>query len=351
MILLGGLLKADMALSVSQQVLHGLQQAFCIEGRDLMVTASVGIAIYPQNGHSASELLRNADSAMYHSKELGRNHYAFFTDEMNQIASRRLALEEQMLGAIDRGEFKVLYQPQFDIQTNRIVGVEALLRWHNPALGAVSPAEFIPVAEQTALIIELGQFVIRDALQQCSQWVAIIGQAFRTSVNFSPRQFRDPNILQNLDCILEDFNLNPCLLDLEFTEGLLLSSDTLIADTLQKLNQRGISLSMDDFGTGYSSLSYLRNFPFETVKIDITFIRDIADDPADKELVSAAIAMAHGLNMQVVAEGVETVEQLQILKQLDCDLAQGYLLGKPMPSKSISRLLKEQNHKTAQKSV
>ena len=341
-VLLGGLTMAADALPVTENLLNRFRDAFRIDGRELMLTTSLGIAIFPEDGDNASELLRKADSAMYHSKQLGRNTYSFFTDAMNRTASRRLALEEQIHGALERNEFTLLYQPQVDIANRKIIGVEALLRWHNPALGDISPVEFIPVAEQTGLIISIGQFVLVKAISMVAKWQRDFDPKIRVAVNLSPRQFHDPELVNFIEHAITVTGIQSETLELEITEGVLMSEDSYIEEALVAMSELGICISMDDFGTGYSSLSYLRNYPFNVLKIDRSFVSDITENLADSELINATIAMAHGLNLKVVAEGIETEEQLTYLKQLNCDYGQGYLFGKPMPAIKITELLKKQ---------
>jgi diguanylate cyclase (GGDEF)-like protein/PAS domain S-box-containing protein len=338
-ILLGGLSNVSNAQQVAEQILEQFRQPFSLQGRELVLTASLGIAIYPEDGATAVELLRNADMAMYHSKEAGRNTYHYFTESMNQGVARRLILEEQLRGAMGRGELSICYQPLIEISNRSMVGVEALLRWTNPLLGVVSPAEFIPIAEQTGLIAPIGEYVIEQALSQLVQWQQASGQSLKMAVNISPRQFRDPQLAPFIQQALLQAGVEPTALELEITEGVLMSGHGYIDKALEALSTLGVKISMDDFGTGYSSLSYLRSYPFDILKIDQSFIRDITVDEEDRELVNAAIAMAHGLGLKVVAEGVETEEQLAHLVEKDCDFAQGYLFSKPVSGKSIEQLL------------
>ncbi len=338
-VLLGGLQNPTNAQLTAENLLGRFRDAFRVDGRELMMTATVGIAVYPGDGDSASELLRSADAAMYHAKELGRNTYSFFTEDMNKQVTRRLSLEEQIHGALDRGEFEVIYQPQVDVGSSQIIGVEALLRWHNPALGNVPPDEFIPVAEQTGLIVSIGQFVLAEALRNAAYWQEHFSREFRMAVNFSPRQFRDPNLVAFIKRTVDEYGLSGKTLELEITEGVLMSGQRYIYDIFEALKGLGVCISMDDFGTGYSSLSYLRNYSFDLLKIDRSFISDITVDPADRELIKAAVAMAHSLHLKVVAEGVETEAQLEYLKELRCDYAQGYLFGKPMAVDDLTQLL------------
>ncbi|MFC3033645.1 EAL domain-containing protein [Pseudoalteromonas fenneropenaei] len=297
--------------------------------REFNVSLSLGIALYPQDGLLANELLSRADSAMYSAKARGRNTYNFYTTQMSEQLNRRLKLEEQLQGALERQEFSIYYQPQFSVYDQSIIGAEALLRWHNPTLGSVSPAEFIPIAEQNGTIIELGKFVMEHALTQAKYWQAKLEQPFRIAINLSPRQFRDPNLLSDIQHIVGSTNTSPKLVELEITEGVLLSGDDELHGKLHYLHAMGFQLSMDDFGTGYSSLSYLRQYPFDVLKIDKAFIQDM-DHKEGQELVSAIISMAHGLHLKVVAEGIETLAQLKQLDHFGCDIGQGFLLAKPM---------------------
>jgi len=276
---------------------------------------------------------------MYHAKEQDRNTYSFFTEAMNRDVSRRLSLEEQMHGALGRGEFEVHYQPKIEIGSGRIIGSEALLRWYNPALGDVSPTEFIPIAEQTGLIVPIGRYVLGEALPNTALWQDRYDADFHIAVNFSPCQFRDPQMLSDVNEVMQQNNVTNGSLELEITEGVLLAGHSFIDDVLAELKNIGVSIAMDDFGTGYSSMSYLRKYPFDVLKIDRSFISDITVDQADRELINATIAMAHGLNLKVVAEGVETEGQLTYLKEQGCDYAQGYLFSKPITADELTALL------------
>lgn len=339
-VLVSNLDKAADATPVVENLIQQFRKPFSIHDRELLLTTSVGIAIYPQDGKTATALLRSADAAMYHAKELGRNNYSYFTQEMNRDLSRRLELEEQLHGALERSEFEVYYQPKITVSDGRIVGAEALLRWFNPQLGKVSPGEFIPITEQTGLIVPLGKFVLLQAMKQAAFWKKRIKQDFRIAVNISPRQFRDEGLLNSIQDAIKKSGLSGEMLELEITEGVLMSGHAQIDSLLAAINNLGVNFAMDDFGTGYSSLNYLRRYPFDVVKIDQSFIRDITMDPADRELIGAAIAMAHGLNLKVVAEGVETAEQFAFLKEINCDYAQGYLFGRPMTHTELSAGLK-----------
>ncbi len=339
-ILLGGLTNAIDAIPVANNLLKRFRVPFLLGNRELILTASLGIACYPDDGKTSSELLRKADTAMYHSKEQGRNNYHYFTDVMNQEGSRRLQLEEHLHGALTRNEYHLCYQPIISIPENSIVGAEVLLRWNNPTLGNVSPIELIPVAEQTGHIVQIGQYVLTNALKMAAQWQQNYDPNFKISVNFSPCQFRDPNLLQYIEYVLKQSGVSGESLELEITEGVLLSAHTDVENALSALHNLGIGIAMDDFGTGYSSMSYLRRYPFDTLKIDRSFICDLTENPADRELVNASIAMAKGLGLKVVAEGVETKAQLTHLVEHGCEFAQGYLFSKPIPEKEFSKLLR-----------
>jgi len=323
------------ALVIADRLLKAFRKPFKLEGRDLILTLSIGIAISPKDGTSASVLLRNADTAMYQAKALGRNTSSFFTPQMNVAMRRRFEIEEQMHGALERNEFELYYQPQVDVKTNTIIGAEALLRWHNIVLGEITPDEFIPIAEQTGLIAPIGVFVINQALRFLNEWQTVNNQQYTMAVNLSPRQFRDPELVNIIIHALNENTISNECLELEITEGVLMDGQTSIREALLQIDELGIKLSMDDFGTGYSSLSYLREYPFDVLKIDRSFISGITDNKADCNLVKAAIAMSHSLEIKVVAEGVETKEQLDLLNELNCDIAQGFYLSKPLPGTKL----------------
>ena len=334
-ILLRGLNDHHNALSISEVLLKTFREPFNIDGRELILTLSIGIALYPINGIVSSDLLRNADTAMYQAKALGRNTYSFFTQEMNIVMQRRFAIEEQMHGALEREEFELFYQPQFDLSNNKMVGAEALLRWHNPTLGNVTPDEFIPIAEHTGLIVPIGQFVIKQALKFLSEWQRKEQKKLTMAVNLSPRQFRDKKLLSLIQQTINDLGVDFKHFELEITEGVLMGGQSYIKDVLDEINNLGIKLSMDDFGTGYSSLSYLRQYNFDILKIDRSFINGITLNKSDCDLVKATIAMSHSLELLVVAEGVETKDQLVLLQSLGCDFVQGYYLSKPITAKQL----------------
>jgi diguanylate cyclase (GGDEF)-like protein/PAS domain S-box-containing protein len=338
-VLLGNMNNASDARPVAESLLKQFRESFHIDGREMILTVSIGISIYPDDSNKPLELLSKSDSAMYHSKAQGRNTYSYFTDEMNRDVSRRLLLEGLMAGALEQGEFQVYYQPKVDLQSGKIAGVEALLRWHNPTLGEVEPKEFIPIAEQSGLIVPLGQFVITESLKISPILQRQLGRPLSIAVNLSPRQFRDPNLLAFIKQVLHHPSMRNTTFELEITEGVLMSGQSYIKDTLLAISRLGVNLAMDDFGTGYSSLSYLRNYPFNVLKIDREFVKGICTSNADRELVNAAIAMAHGLGLKVVAEGIETQEQCNLLTTQGCDFGQGYLFSRPLTTQMVSQLL------------
>jgi diguanylate cyclase (GGDEF)-like protein/PAS domain S-box-containing protein len=337
-VLLRALTDNHNASDIAENLLAIFRAPFQINGRELILTLSIGIAVFPENGTDATDLLRNADTAMYQAKASGRNTYSFFTKEMNLTMTRRFEIEGQMHAALERNEFEVYYQPQLDIKNGHIIGAEALLRWHNPIFGYIPPDEFIPIAEQTGLIIPIGKYVITQALQLLSAWQNVDQKDYKMAVNFSPRQFIDNELISFIRKSLIDTDISPEHLELEITEGELMIGKSYIRESLIELHKMGIKLSMDDFGTGYSSLSYLRQYSFDALKIDRSFIDGITRNNEDFDLVKAVIAMAHSLHLVVLAEGVEMREQLNLLEELGCDYAQGYYFSKPITAKQILEL-------------
>jgi len=325
--------------AVAEKVLQALSKPFRVEGPDLYMTTSIGIAIYPDDADNANILLKQADSAMYQAKESGRNNFKFYSNEMSVRASRRLLLESHLRSALERGEFHVNYQPQVDARNGVIIGAEALLRWNHPELGMVSPMEFIPVLEDIGMIGEVGRWVLYTACRQAKAWNEASSYPIRIAVNISGRQFSDASLKGQVCSILDEVGLAHHLLELEITESVLMQDDKATMENLRELHGQGMKLSIDDFGTGYSSLSYLKRFPVDCLKIDRSFVRDITTDPDDATIVSAIIAMAHRLNLEVVAEGVETEAQLNYLRQSNCDIVQGYFYSPPVPEEEFGELL------------
>jgi diguanylate cyclase (GGDEF)-like protein/PAS domain S-box-containing protein len=320
-------------------ILSCCRESFRTGKRNLILTVSIGIACYPKDGDNISQLLRNADTAMYKSKELGRNLSTFYTSNMNTKVARQLEIEEQIHLALERNELSVVYQPKIELSSGKVVGVEALLRWYNPILGHVPPDEFIPIAEHTGIIIPIGHYVLINSLALLKYLDTQHHQHLHVAVNFSPIQFRDPKLAENLQSALEKSGIESHRLELEITEGVLLSGHNFVNTALTDIKTLGISIAMDDFGTGYSSLNYLRKYPFNILKIDKSFIDDIESNIADKKLVCAAILMAHALGLKVVAEGVETQQQLDILTENSCDIIQGYFYSKPLTQSALIEFL------------
>ena len=338
-IVLANVAHVDDVTRVAQKIVDSFARHFTVASRDLFITASIGITLYPFDDSSIENLLKNADAAMYHAKERGRNTFQFYTAEMNIRAARRFGIETALRHALERGELSLHYQPQVDLKTGSLYGMEALLRWHSAEFGSVSPVEFIPLAEESGLIQSIGEWVLRSACAQTRAWQKAGFADLRIAVNLSARQFRQENLVQLIRQTLIDTELEARFLDLEITESMLMHDMDRTVATLMELSALGSALSVDDFGTGYSSLSYLKRFPIDVLKIDRSFVNDITGDPDDAAIATAIIAMAHSLGIKVVAEGVETQTQMEFLQQQHCDAMQGYLFSKPLPVHEFSKLL------------
>jgi diguanylate cyclase (GGDEF)-like protein/PAS domain S-box-containing protein len=312
----------------AQRLVDAASEPYQISGHDIFVTASVGISIYPNDGTTISELVKNADTAMYKVKEQGRNGFQFFKEDMNARAFERLVFVSGLRRALERSEFRVMYQPQVELSDGNPRGAECLLRWNHPDLGEVSPGSFIPVAEETGLIVPIGEWVLHRVCRQLHDWTGRVGG--RISVNVSARQFRQPELVEAIRRSVSEVGIRPELLAIELTESALIDDPEKAAVTLGRLKDMGLSISIDDFGTGYSSLSYLKRFPIDCLKIDRTFVRDIATDPDDAAIVTAIITMAQSLKLDVVAEGVETQEQVDFLRARGCVAAQGFYFSRPL---------------------
>jgi diguanylate cyclase (GGDEF)-like protein len=317
--------------TVAQRLIEALQEPLTIEGRDIYITSSIGISLFPQDGGTTDVLMKNADSAMYWAKEQGRNNYQFYTAPSDGMAVERLTMESMLRKALEKEELEVYYQPRVCAKNEHVVAVEALVRWNHPEKGYISPMQFIPLAEDTGLIVPLGEYVLRTACSQMKQWHDAGLPKLRVSVNLSPRQFRQKDLVLVIQQILNETRLAPEHLELEITEGAAMQNTSLSVLVLRILKDLGVKVSIDDFGTGYSSLSYLKKLPIDAVKIDRSFIHGVDSDADDAAIASAIIALSHILGLKVTAEGVETKAQLDYLQSLNCDEVQGFLYGKAMP--------------------
>jgi diguanylate cyclase (GGDEF)-like protein len=338
-VLLSEVEQAEDAAITARRMLQAISEPHSIDHHDLHVTTSIGVSICPDDGSDPETLIKNADTAMYQAKESGRQTFKFFRPAMNVRAVERQSIEEGLRRALEREELSLHYQPKIDLRTGAITGAEALLRWTHPTRGAVSPAQFIPVAEACGLIVPIGAWVLRQACAQARAWVDAGLPPMTLAVNVSAREFGDDNFPDGVFKILAETGLAPGALELELTETVLMKRAEAAAVVLQSLKERGVQVALDDFGTGYSSLSYLRRFPVDTLKIDQSFVRQISTGGADTTLVTAVIAMARGLKLRVVAEGVETLEELEFLRAQGCDEAQGYYFSRPVPAPQFARLL------------
>ena len=329
----------DAAISVLR-ILEAVAKAHSIDQHDLHLTASIGVSVYPDDGEDAETLIKNADTAMYQAKENGRQNYQFFKSVMNVRAVERQSIEESLRRALERKEFSVHYQPTVRLATGEITGAEALLRWNHPTRGPVSPAKFIPVAEDCGLILPIGHWVLREACKQARAWLDAGLPLGSVAVNISSMEFREDHFLENVFTTLSETGLDPRFLELELTESVLMKRVESAASVLKTLRTRGVQIAVDDFGTGYSSLSYLRKFPIDALKIDQSFVRQITSAPDDSTIVTAVISMGRSLKLRVVAEGVETQEELEFLRARLCDEAQGFHFSRPVPPEQFAILLK-----------
>ena len=328
----------DAAIS-ALRLLQAVVEAHTIDQHDLHVTTSIGVSVFPDDGKDAETLIKNADTAMYQAKENGRQSYQFFKPAMNVRAVERQSIEENLRRALERQEFALHYQPKIDMRTGKISGAEALIRWTHPVRGPVSPAQFIPVAEDCGLILPIGQWVLREACKQARAWVDAGLPLTSMAVNISSMEFRDDNFLESVFAALSETGLDPQSLELELTESVLMKRAESAASVLKTLRARGVQIAVDDFGTGYSSLSYLTKFPIDALKIDQSFVRQISSTPEDTTIVTAVISMGRSLKLRVVAEGVETRDELAFLQARQCDEAQGYYFSRPVLPQQFAKLL------------
>jgi len=330
---------AEKAVERAQHILQAFEQPFNCDGHDMYLTCSLGISLFPDDGKEPQTLVKNASAALERAKDLTGNSYQFYRSNMNAKAMKQLSLEHKIRQALVRNEFTVYFQPQLDLVTGHIVGSEALCRWIHPEMGMVSPGEFIPIAETSGLIIPIGEYVLRTACTQTKHWEESGLASLRIAVNISAHQFQKPNLVQTVAQMIEESGLDPKQLELELTESAVMKNPESAIATLRELKSMGLQISIDDFGTGYSSLSYLKRFPLDILKIDQSFMRDATKDPNDAAIVRAIITLAHSLNLTVIAEGVETEEQLKFLRELGCDEMQGFLFSRPLPAEGMKKLL------------
>jgi diguanylate cyclase (GGDEF)-like protein len=333
--------KAEDAGKVAQKVLEGLKATITIDERDFVVTSSIGISVYPNDGTDGETLIRNADTAMYRAKDLGRNSMQYYAATMNHKALEALEVENGLRRALTQNEFVLHYQPLIDMQSGAVFGLEALIRWNHPELGLLRPDRFIPAAEQSGLIVSIDRWVLKEACRQASEWHTL-GHRIVMAVNLSGRQFQDPGLIDYVRGVLESENFPPQFLELEITEHYAMRDVEKAIPTLHALKALGVRIAIDDFGTGYSCLSYLKHFPIDTLKLDGSFVRDLAS-PEDAQIAMGVIALAHSLKLKVIAEGVETISQLAFLREHACDRLQGYLFSRPMPPANFDRYMSQKD--------
>lgn len=336
LVILPSLVDPEAAEQVAERILQTFTPPFMLANQEVFVSTSIGIAIYPSDSDNSTTLLQHADAAMYQAKDKGKSAYQRFSPEMNQDSHERLQIESRLRRALELEELELYYQPIVEASTGKLIGAEALIRWNNPAMGLVSPDKFIPLAEETGLIIPIGDWVLKTACKDIKQWQQATGLGLTIAVNVSPRQFRDGNFTNTVDQVLTDTQLDPQFLELEITERLILDNSIETSGIFKHLDEKGVKLSIDDFGTGYSALGYLKSYPFDTLKIDKSFVQDVIESSEDAALVTAIITMAHSLSLKVIAEGVEEAPQLEFLNQHNCDYAQGYYFNRPVPAAEFS---------------
>lgn len=339
-VLLGEIVHAREAASAADRILDALREPFEVGGAELVVGASIGITVFPDDGPDADALLLRAETVLREVKDASRNQYRFFTACSDARVTRRREIERRLCRAFESHELRIYYQPQVHLRSGRIAGVEALLRWSDPVLGAVDPSEFVSVAEEAGLIRPIGEWVLRSACWQAKRWQQAGMPPLRMAVNISPHHFDDDRLLEAVNGALWDTGMEPERLDLEITENLLLRSEERVVEILERLKAMGVGLALDDFGTGYASLSYLKRFPIDAVKIDRTFVREIPLDPDDEAITAAILSMSRALQLRVVAEGVETEKQLEFLRVRGCDEIQGYLVSPPVEAAALERLVR-----------
>jgi len=341
-VLLTGIQGPEVAGRIARRVLRSLERPFDLEGQEVVISASIGIASWPADGDDVETLLRNCDTAMYHAKEQGRNNYQFYSESMNAVVFKRLVLENKLRKAIERDELELSFQPKLSLESGRVVGLEALARWRDPELGMISPSEFIPIAEETGLINAIGEWALEAAVRQVQKWEAEEQDLseLRISVNLSGHELHDDSVVSRVIGILGSSGVDPRRFDFEITETALMSNEEIGRHVLKKLRSLGVTISLDDFGTGYSSLSYLRDLPIDTLKIDRSFVQRIDEDSDDAALIGAIISMVKILRLKVVVEGVESEAQLSLLRKLGCDEVQGHLLSPPVGARDVAAMVR-----------
>jgi diguanylate cyclase (GGDEF)-like protein/PAS domain S-box-containing protein len=340
-IVLSNLQESEDAAKIAQKIQDSINHPLELGSRLSELSCSIGISVYPKDGREVRTLLKNAEVAMFRAKDKGRGCFQYFTDELNDRIKTRMTMERCLRQAVENKELSVHYQPQMDLRTGRMIGCEALLRWQSPDLGAVSPGRFIPLAEETGLIIPIGEWVLKTACMDNKRWQDDGHPPMVVAVNLSPRQFRDPGLVKTITQVLHVSGLESRYLELEITEGMVMRDVENAVAMLHELKELSVQLSIDDFGTGYSSLSHLKRFPFDKLKMDISFVREVTHDPGCAAIAKTIIAMAHNLNLRVIAEGIETEGQLSYLRLRGCDEMQGFYFSKPLPSQEFERLLTE----------
>lgn len=327
------------AENIAKRIIQRLSEPFIIDGYEIVTSASIGISIYPDDAINPEEIFKNTDVAMYRAKENGKNQYCFYNQETNDSLIRKAQLEKDLHKAVENQEFVLHYQPQINIQTMKMTGVEALVRWNHPELGTIAPSEFIPLAEESGLINPLGEWIVMTAARQMKEWTDVGCPAIQVAVNLSAKQFQQGNLVNVMKRVIQETGIDPNYLELEITEGMAMIDHSYTNKKLKQLKTLGVKISLDDFGTGYSSLNYLKSFPIDKLKIDKSFVNEIEVDKVNEMMVSTIITMAHHLNLRVIAEGVENESQLNFLKQENCDEVQGYYFGKPMVASELEEWL------------
>jgi diguanylate cyclase (GGDEF)-like protein/PAS domain S-box-containing protein len=325
-----------------ERIAHAVQQPLQFDRKEFFLTCSMGVAIYPADGVDAEKLIERADMAMFQAKERGRNNYQFYTRDLNQRVQEKMRIDNALRTALERGEFLLHYQPQLDLQSGRVVGMEALIRWQHPEMGMVSPDRFINIAEESGQIVAIGDWVLRTACRETRRLQQLGFADLRVAVNLSARQFGSSDLVHGIEAALQDTGLDPCSLEIEITESLMMDDVDGAIAVLKELKDLGVRLSIDDFGTGYSSLAYLKRFPIDNLKIDRSFVSDIVSGKEEAPIVSSIIALGHNLKLQVTAEGVETAEQLAYLRERGCNKLQGYVFSRPVPADRLLALLESQ---------